>query len=306
MLIDFVHLGDSYLPELNAYERFLLAAGHGARVHRSADSVPPDASVAWWMCGLVPADAGKRLPSAFHVHEYASASVPPWALVKDTLKRWRQPRPDYRIFQNDWVHDRFRFSDGVPCDFRDMGLDPKFLQPGPSPATPDFDFVYLGEMSRLRHFLSVFEAIGRLGHRVLLVGDLPLDLARTLGRLVEVTTTGRVPHDQVPACLRRARVGLNLVPATAPFAHQTSTKLLEYCASGLGVLSTDYPWVGAFEARHGCRFTYLPARVSRTELDARIRESLATEPSPPIHLNALAWPEILARLRVWRAIGVLP
>jgi hypothetical protein len=316
VLVHFIHPGSAYLPELAAYSEFLAALGHGAQVHASPAGVPADAAIVWWMCGRVPHDAARRLARAFHIHEYASASVPPWAWMKDRAKRALQPVPQYRIFQNAWVRDRLGFADGVPHEFRDMGVAPSFFVAGPPQdekrpprgaaatrseqawgpcfsapgAAPEFDGVYLGDMQRLRHFVPLLTALQQSGQRTLLIGEPPADLRAALHALAHVT--GRVPHGQVPALLRRARYGLNLVPDRLPYSQQTSTKLLEYCAAGLPVVSTGYAWVRAFEARHGARFAYLPA------------PDVAACAVPDV--SALAWPRVLERLTLWRHLGLRP
>lgn len=288
MLIHFIHPGSAYLPELAAYGEFLAALGHGAQVHSSPASVPADAAICWWICGRVPHGAAQRLAHAFHIHEYASASVPPWAWAKDQAKRTLQPVPHYRLFQNAWVRDRLGFADGVPHEFRDMGVAQSFVISPNERAAPEFDGVYLGDMRRLRRFVPLLSMLQQSGQRTLLIGEPPADLHATLRALAHVT--GYVPHDQVPALLRRARYGLNLVPDQLPYSQQTSTKLLEYCAVGLPVVSTDYAWVRAFEARHGARFAYLPAT------------DLAACAVPDV--SALAWPRVLERLALWRRLGL--
>ena len=305
MLIDFVHLGDAYLPELQAYAAFVQTAGHEARVHRKIETLPADAQVIWWMCGQVGSDLAARFPAAFQVHEYASASVPPLAWLKDRVKRTRQARPQYRIFQNDWVRRRMGFADQVPWEFRDMGLAPELLADSGKRAEPEFDFVYLGEMSRLRHFLPVFRAMAQSGARVLLVGEVPQALAPQLTGHAGLVCAGRVPHGDVPAQLRRARFGLNLVPDQLPYTQQTSTKLLEYCAAGLPVVSTDYPWVREFERRHGARFAYLPFRASVARYRSLLGDELRRQRLESPDLRELAWPRLLAGLKVWRQIGLL-
>ncbi len=77
-----------------------------------------------------------------------------------------------------------------------------------------------------------------------------------------ITVTGKVPHHEVPAHLRRARCALNLVPDQIPYSEQTSTKLLEYCAIGLPVISTDYRWVRNFAASNKAAIAYLPDQAS--------------------------------------------
>lgn len=306
MLIHYVHGGDAYLPELAAYAAYLESLGHQAQIHRDGASVPGDAAVVWWLCGRVPRGAARRFPHAFQVHEYASASVPPWAWLKDRAKHASQPRPQYRLFQNAWVRARLGFADGVPCEFRDMGIAPAFFAAQDTPAAPEFDAVYLGDMRRLRHFIPLLQGLEQAGLCTLLIGEPPPELRAAFAPLRHATLTGRVPHDAVPGLLRRARFGLNLVPNQAPYHQQTSTKLLEYCAVGLPVVSTDYPWVRAFAQEHGARFAFLPQQANA----AQYARFFATQHDPAActvpNLRALAWPRVLERLALWHTLGLCP
>ncbi len=304
MLIHFVHTGDAYLPDLQAYVAFVQAAGHQAQVHHQTNSLPDDAAVLWWMCGQVRPQLAQLYPSAFHIHEYASASVPPLARLKDHVKRWQQAMPHYRIYQNNWVRQRMGFNDTVPYEFRDMGVSPAFFAPPPTPIEPDFDFVYLGEMRRLRHFLPVFDALAQTRRPVLLIGQLPDALQARFQRHGNLTVTGRVPHEQIPALLRRARYGLNLVPDQLPYTEQTSTKLLEYCAAGLHVVSADYPWVRQFEQRYSARFFYLPWRANTATYGGNLGSALDQQLLLTPDVRSLAWPALLAQLRIWRELGI--
>jgi glycosyltransferase involved in cell wall biosynthesis len=304
MLIHFIHQGDAYLPELQAYAAFIEAKGQQFQLHRHVDSVPADATVLWWLCGQVRPEQAQRHPKAFHIHEYASASVPPAAWLKDQFKRWRQATPQYRIFQNAWVQQRMGFHDAVPSEFRDMGISLPFFEARPASATPEFDFAYLGEMRRLRHFLPVFDALAQAQHSVLLIGQLPEDLLPVLQSHVRLKVTGRIPHDQVPAMLWRARRGLNLVPDQLPYTRQTSTKLLEYCAAGLPVVSTDYPWVRDFEQRHGARLAYIPFSASAAAYLSHFTRIGQAPAALPPDLHPLAWPTLLAGMPIWRRLGV--
>ena len=304
MTIHFVHLGRAYMPELVAYVEFLHAAGHQAVVHRELKTVPAEAEVLWWMCGQVGVELASGFPKAFHVHEYASASVPPLAWLKDRIKRSRQAVPHYRIFQNAWVQSRMNFSDTVPYEFRDMGIDSTFFHSQPAVAAAEFDCVYLGEMRRLQHFLPVFDALSQIGRRVLLVGEVPNELRQRLKSFTNMSFTGRISHAEVPAQLRRARFGLNLVPDKLPYTRQTSTKLLEYCAAGLRVISTDYAWVRDFEQRHGGRFSYVPFNAGVADFCERFGAAFQSPGYVVPDVRALAWQHTLAGLQIWRKLGL--
>ena len=125
--VHFVRGGPAYLPELDAYVDFITSHGHQALVHDTGATVPLNAQVVWWMCGRVSAAETRRLKTAFHIHEYASTSAPPHAWLKDFVKHWTQPKPDYRLFQNGWVRERMGFDDGVPYALRDMGVAQAFF-----------------------------------------------------------------------------------------------------------------------------------------------------------------------------------
>lgn len=306
MQVHFIHPGSAYLPELQAYSAYLQALGHQACIHQHADAAPSDARVVWWICGRVPAAAAQRMHQAFHIHEYASASVPPLAWCKDRIKRATQPQPHYRLFQNLWVRQRMGFADGTPWELRDMGIAPEFLQARTSSTTApaEYDMVYLGDMHRLAHFLPVFEGLEQAGLRTLLVGDMPAHLQHRFRGFQQVSVSGKVAYQDVPMQLQRARCGLNLVPNQLPYSEQTSTKLLEYCAMGLPVISTDYPWVQAFAQSQHATLAYLPANASASTYASFFRSHPTAACRPPNHMNEWAWPQVLGRLSLWKAAGL--
>ncbi len=267
-------------------------------VHHSSHTVPASASVVWWFCGRVPLREAHRLRGAFQIHEYASASIPPYAWAKDQVKHWTQPRPDYRIYQNGWVRERMGFADGVPHALRDMGVAAHFFDAPLHTPAPEFDLVYLGEMSRLLAFIPVLQAILAAARSLLLVGEVPAQLQAQLPH--NVTCTGRVDHAQVLRHLRRARFGLNLVPNVIPFQQQTSTKVLEYCAVGLRVVSNAYPWVHYFMAEHKANFYLL--RDDPSSLATCFGEALDAYPYEVPDVRALAWPQVLSAMPLWRTI----
>lgn len=300
--IHFVRGGPAYLPEIDAYVDFINAHGHQALVHDTGTTVPLNAQVVWWMCGRVPSAEARRLANAFHIHEYASTSAPPKAWLKDFIKHWTQPKPDYRLFQNGWVRERMGFDDGVPHALRDMGVAQAFFDTATQPRTPAFDLVYLGEMSRLLPFVPLLQSIHDAGRTLLLVGDVPDALRAQLP--ASVSCTGRVPYADVPQQLRRARFGLNLVSNIEPYNQQTSTKLLEYCAVDLPVVSNDYAWVRYFAAHYQGNFHLL--RDEPSSWQHSFGEALDAYPYVVPDVRELAWPKLLGKLAIWKHLHIVP
>ena len=314
--VHFVRGGPAYLPEIDAYVDFITSHGHQALVHDTGGTVPLNAQVVWWMCGRVPSAEARRLKNAFHIHEYASTSAPPYARLKDFVKHWTQPKPDYRLFQNGWVRERMGFEDGVPHVLRDMGVAQIFFDAA-APALPEasyeddaparippneFDLVYLGEMNRLLPFVPLLQSVHDAGRTLLLVGDVPEALRAQLP--ASVTCTGRVSHADVPSQLRRARFGLNLVGNIEPYNQQTSTKLLEYCAVGLPVVSNDYAWVRYFAAHYQGNFHLLRDDPSSWQLS--FGEALEAYPYVVPDIRQLAWPKLLEKLTLWQHLHIVP
>lgn len=299
MDIHFVRGAASYLPELDAYREHVATFGWGSAMHERAATVPADAAVVWWICGRVDAAHARRLARSFHVHEYASASVPPLAALKDRIKRWTHPRPHHRVFQGEWVRNRMGFDDGVPFSLRDMGVPRAFFD-AQAAGEPEFDLVYLGETRRLEGFLPALAGLLDAHLSLLVVGSVAPRLYDALSRFANVVCTGRVPQAAVPAQLLRARAGLNLMPMQLPFTGQTSTKVLEYLAVGLPVVSSDYEWVRQLARQHAGRFR-LMTRYDRDAWRDAVREL------PPIahdraDLRGLEWTARLRGLPVWDAI----
>jgi glycosyltransferase involved in cell wall biosynthesis len=314
--VHFVRGGPAYLPEIDAYVDFITSHSHQALVHDIGATVPLTAQVVWWMCGRVPSAEARRLKNAFHIHEYASTSAPPKAWLKDFIKHWTQPKPDYRFFQNGWVRERMGFDDGVPYALRDMGVAQAFFDAA-APALPEasfdddaptrippneFDLVYLGEMNRLLPFVPLLQSIHDAGRTLLLVGDVPDALRAQLPPSVKCT--GRVTHADVPHQLRRARFGLNLVSNIEPYNQQTSTKLLEYCAVGLPVVSNDYAWVRYFAAHYQGNFHLL--RDAPNSWQFSFGEALDAYPYVVPDVRVLAWPNLLGKLAIWKHLHIVP
>src|SRR5688500_1155394 len=142
MRIAFIHQGLAPLPELEAYTRFFESRGHQTFIckQKQQPGVKPD--VEWHFMGL----GGERLFKGTKlIHEYASASVPALARLKDNVKRWFNKTPDFRIFLNDTVRRSIGFDDNIPFGYRDMGINVDTINNSVG-TEKRFDFIYPGSV----------------------------------------------------------------------------------------------------------------------------------------------------------------
>lgn len=194
------------------------------------------------------------------VHEYASLSVPPFAKIKDIAKRVLNSKPHARVLQ---ASTAARFAkDDVPAFVKRDGVSNDFFHQPSRPA--DYDFIYVGTMDGTRqlqvylsHWIQHFP-----GYTLLMVGEPPAYLFNRFKKHPNIQFTGRIAYEEVPYLLSGARYGLNLIPNRSPYNIQGSLKLVEYCAAGLKVITTNYAWAKAFEESRQARFLKLSPDLS--------------------------------------------
>jgi glycosyltransferase involved in cell wall biosynthesis len=112
-----------------------------------------------------------------------------------------------------------------------------------------------------------------------------------------------VPQAEVPDWLLRARAGLNLMPERTPLVQQTSTKVLEYLAVGLPVLSNDYLWARQAAARWPDRIRLVPD-TSTPEAWTNAMQCLPAVLTDRSAWRTLTWPAVLQAMPVWSALGL--
>lgn len=284
----FLRRGGVYLPEISAYIAYLRTFFPLIEAHDSAEGAedfPEDTfDVVWKFMGF---DRTKSSRS-FVVHEYGSLSVGRFPEAKNLIKRALNVTPDLRVFLNDNVRQGMGFRDNVAYRLRDMGVSGGFFRPTPRP-DPEFDFVYAGSLDRGRVIYSMLEHFKTrmAGAKLLVVGVVPDDLHALYGHVSNICFTGRLKYDDVPDAIIRARYGLNIMPDVYPFNIQTSTKVLEYCAAGLPVVSTDYRWIRDFERHSGGRFFYCDRDFRTLSLDAVGRHDFHVPDVTAYHWNRL-------------------
>ncbi len=250
--IAFIHPGSAYLPELEAYGAFFTKHGFEVDIFTKKDSIIlSNYDIEWHLMGT---DHSPKVPGRLKIHEYTSLSLPPLAKCKNQVKTWISTTPDFRIFLNEAIQRELHFFDGAPYLYRSAGIGSHFFASNIQ-STPIYDFVYLGAMHATRKMELLFNFF--LAHfkseTFLIIGEAPFSLIKRF-QSDQLHFIGKIPYINVPSYLKKATYGINYIPLRYPYTLQPSYKLLDYCASGLKVITTDYEWVNQFEQKQGGHF----------------------------------------------------
>ncbi|WP_313132032.1 glycosyltransferase family protein [Stutzerimonas nitrititolerans] len=232
----------SYTPEAYAYKEYLTRRGVDVQLDEAC-MLDPAHDVHIYFMGVLP--VWRKKGEWKEIHEYQSLSTPKFSRLKDFFKKNINREPDGRIFLNGSVKDKLGFKDAKPYIYRDMGVDDALFQK-PN-LSPSFDIVYCGSINGRVGLVEEIKRLADLGFSILVIGAVSIEIRDFLesgGR--KVAFTGRVDRKDIPELYRQCRTGLNYTPDLFPYNMQTSTKSLEYLASGLQVLSNRYQWSSWF------------------------------------------------------------
>lgn len=262
----FVRSNKANLPEIEAYIRYF-SRNELFQVFDSSNLKNIDYEkydVIWEFKGF---GGYKKRKNQILIHEYASLSTGFLRNIKDLIKAKFNQKPSIRIFLNEIVKERFGFKDKVPSFYRDMGVEEIFFDFRDS--IKEYDFVYVGAISRSRSIETMLDKFVQVQPGTMcLIGSYDPEIYSRFAKYSFLTFTGKVPYSKVPEIASKARYGLNYIPNRMPFNIQTSTKLLEYLAMGLKVITTDYEWVNSFEKESGYRFfRFSDSEINREELN---------------------------------------
>ena len=255
MTIGFIHEHKAFLPGLNAYVQFFADRGiQTAVIHPSQlPTLPCD--VEWHFMGR----HVRRNKNRVTIHEYASASVPPFGKLKDSLKKLFNATPDYRLFNSEYVRQQINPTDNIPYGFRNCGIPSgnSYLLPN---AQKKYDFVYVGTVDKGRKIEPLFDCFvnGVLMDRTLLVITRDYQALDPIYiNAGNITFKGPIPYSDTYTHIQEARFGINYMPDVAPFNQQTSAKFLDYAACQLPIITSDYAWVRGFRHTYGGNYFYL-------------------------------------------------
>jgi len=248
----FIRSDKAFLPEIDAYIKYFNNTNEFEAYDSSKlgkDYIIDDFDIVWEFKGF----GGVKSTDKILIHEYASLSTGSFPFLKNFLKRYLNTKPDLRVFLNENVKNGFGFKDNIDFCYRDMGIDESFLQV--KDTKKEYDFVYVGSICKGRGmdvFLKEFTKTNP--GKLCLIGNVDDDIYNTYKYNRDIIFTGKVAYSEVPSIASKAVYGINYIPDKYPFNIQTSTKLLEYLALGLKIITTDYKWIRDFEKKYRCNF----------------------------------------------------
>ncbi len=268
MTIAFIHPHKAFLPEIEAYSHFFSTYGIDTNEYRTGSASSIHAEIIWHFMGM---DL-RRNRNHITVHEYASASVGEWKKWKDLCKSILNTRPAFRLFLNDYVRNKIKFHDGVPFGIRDMGIDASLIEvPVASHPAKEYDFIYTGSAAADREpekLLNCFTRNDLQQRSLLFLSSHYERLQQRFGRYPNIIFKGPVPQPSVKDYILRSRFAINYVPDKEPYNRQTSTKILEYAALQVPIISTQYTWLRNWQRDRGGDFFLLNEDLSNLNWEA--------------------------------------
>lgn len=253
-----IHRGKANLPEIYAYKKFfadLSISMIDIHIDNLKDYDLRYYDFIWIFMGV---DTIKD-KNIYRIHDYRSLSTPPFPRIKNFLKKIINKEPNLRVFLNEAVKDKFSFKDKVPFTLIDMGIDEIFFQDY-SNIKKKFKFGYVGEITKNRgmdKFLDNFLTSSFRNEEILLVGKCEHSIYKKFSKYGNITFTGKVSYTEVPELLAKAEYGINYIPYKYPYIFQTSTKLYEYCAMGIKIITISTPVIRKFINENNASFFIL-------------------------------------------------
>lgn len=257
ILITFIHPSKSFLPGLQAYQRFCTKYQIPFQVIDKDELPHTSTEIEWHFMGI---DFRKERPqNRFIIHEYCSLSTPPLAFLKNLWKRYKTLTPDLRVFSNEIIQQELGFKDNIPSLIRPVGIDTEVFQPSQVEIEKKYDFIYVGtvEKSRKIHrLLDYFVSPNMQSHTLLILSKDYSTLKKKYHSNKNIIWEGPVTYTEVAQKIRQSKYAINYIPEIYPFDIQASTKLLEYSACQIPTLTTHSRWLRAFESKYGGNYYY--------------------------------------------------
>jgi glycosyltransferase involved in cell wall biosynthesis len=272
-------------------ENYFDARGYETRQSKPDEVVRDEArkTVCWHMMGFYP----RKLDCTVTIHDYRSLSVGRLARTKDRLKRLLNAKPDIRIFQNQEIRQALGFAEDRNTRYLPMGVPQFFIDHRGDASRPNVDFIYIGSMlSERRCELMLDSFIKWFGDKKTfdLYGPPNEQLVERYAGNKNIRFRGTVPQNELPALLRKARVGVCYFPMHYPHLFQTPTKLMEYAALGMRVLANDHPQSRLTAELYGVECAW----GDTGDMFAKVPDKLAWANNMAVNPTSMEWNAVIA------------
>lgn len=238
--VTFIHSSKAFLPELHAYKKYLTNKNFSVSILYGLDkNTKIETDLCYRFGGVLWGDSTISVPQ---VHEFHTLSTGHFPRIKNYAKSKLACTPVARVFLSETVRSGFSFTKNLPYLIRDMGADASFFAQR-SVSTKLYDVIYAGSISGRVGLLDCIELIASKGYKVGLAGSISDDdFIRIKGR-PNIDYVGKLASEDVPIFVGSGRFGLNFCPDHYPYNLQTSTKVIEYLAAGVPIISNRYSWI---------------------------------------------------------------
>lgn len=234
----------AYLPEAYAYKEFFEKNGFEVRISNICRKDERKwADIIWKIMGTDFKSLKKD--KKIIIHDYRSLTE---SKIKDFIKRKINKKPTLRIYLNKTVKEGMRFNDNIPSVMIDMGISEQFKAENKK-TLKKYKFVYSGAISEFREvdkILEWFVMSEFKNEKFLLIGSPENVIYEKYKNNPSIEFIGKVDYNEVPKYLRQAEYAFCHIPNMYPYNSQTPTKLLEYIALDLKILSNKTYWIHNF------------------------------------------------------------
>jgi glycosyltransferase involved in cell wall biosynthesis len=178
------------------------------------------------------------------------------AAVFERFEHFAAKRMDTVVTVTPFIRDRFL---KINCQVFVVHNYPKLAE-FPLHRSPQVDdeqtVCYIGGITRIRGLIEMVEAIGRTNSKLLLAGSFSSDDLRrdaiALQGWGQVEELGQLNREQVSDTLRRASAGIYAGHPIINYIDALPIKLFEYMASGIPVISSNFPLLKDIVERYKC------------------------------------------------------
>jgi len=238
---------DMYFQSLNGFEPVVVSSYELAlRTSAQVVIVP---------YGLVP--IWSRRPLVL-IADIPSRSTGRFRRLKDILKIALNHNPDLALFLNPYVEASKIAGRANLKLYRGMGFRSDLVLPRGE--SIEIEAIYSGSLHR-PGVLAELNLLQEKGLNVSVVGEAKRNDAHP-----KIEFLGRRTIEETYSLYSKASIGLNIIPNIEPYNYQDSTKLIEYCATGLRVVTSVYPWALDFEQKSNARFFRIDQSATAREM----------------------------------------